>query len=86
MKLLAFVVGSHFSRFISSFLKGRTVTVVIDGVVSDVFRINSMVPQGSVLPPTRLLIFLNDLISITSNPTYYFADDSNICHLYSFDR
>lgn len=85
-KLIAFGVGSHFSRFISSFLKDRTIRVVIDGVFSDEFRINSGVPQGSVLSPTLFLIFLNDLLSITSNPIYSFADDSNICHSYSFDR
>ena len=50
--------------------------MVIDGVFSDEFRINSGVPQDSVLSPTLFLIFL---IFTTSNPIYSFADDSNIC-------
>ena len=36
--------------------------MIIDGVFSDEFRINSGVPQGSVLSPTLFLIFLNDLL------------------------
>ena len=67
-KLLAFGVRSPFSRFISSFLKYRTIRGVIDGVFSDEFSISSGVQQGSVLSPTLFLIFLDDLLPITSNP------------------
>ena len=57
-KLIAFDVGSHFSRFISNFLKDRTIRVVIDGVFSAEFKINSGVTKGSVLYPTLFLFFL----------------------------
>ena len=78
-KLLAFGVGGHFSRFISSFLKHRTVRMVIDGVFSEEFRLSSGVPQSSVLSPTVFLTFLNELLCNTSNPLYSFADDNSIC-------
>ena len=60
--------------------------MVIDGVKSNLKRINAGVPQGSVLSPTLFLIFINDLLSLTANPIYSFADDSTLCHSYSFSR
>jgi len=55
----------------------------IDGVVSDIKRINAGVQQGSVLSPTLFLSFINDFLSLTKNPIYSFADDSTLCHSYS---
>ena len=43
-KLIAFGVVSCFFRFISSFLKDRSIWVVIDEISSDEFRLNSGVP------------------------------------------
>ena len=40
LKLIPFGIGSHFSRFISSFFKDRTIRVIIDGIFSDEFRIS----------------------------------------------
>nr|CAI5829969.1 unnamed protein product [Callosobruchus analis] len=48
------------------------------GCSSDVFPINAGVPQGSVLSPTLLLLYINELLEITSNPVYSFADDSTL--------
>ena len=79
-------MGSNFSRFVSSFLRDRSIRVVIDGVSSDEYMINAGVPQGSVLSPSLFLIFINDLLVQTMNPIYSFADDSNLVHSYSFDR
>lgn len=85
-KVNAFGLGRNFSRFISSFLRDRSIRVVIDGVSSNEYSINAGVPQGSVLSPSLFLIFINDLLDRTTNPIYSFADDSNLCHSYSFDR
>ena len=35
-------------------------------------------PQGSVLSPTLFLLYINELLEITSNPIYSFADDSTL--------
>nr|CAI5860843.1 unnamed protein product [Callosobruchus analis] len=45
---------------------------------SDVFSINAGVPQGSVLSPTLFLLYINEVLEITSNPIYSFADDSTL--------
>ena len=81
-----FGVGNDFSRFISSFLRDRSIRVVVDGVSSDEHRLNAGVPQGSVLSPSLFLIFIDDLLCRTVNPIYSFADDSSLCHSYSFDH
>ena len=85
-KLIAFGVGNDFPRFISSFLRDRSIRVVVDGFSSDEHRLTAGVPQGSVLSPSLFLIFIDDLLGQTSNPIYSFADDSNLCHSYSLDH
>lgn len=85
-KLTAFGVGDTFTRFISSFLRDRSIRVVIDGVSSKEEKLMAGVPQGSVLSPSLFLIFINDLLDRTENPIYSFADDSTLCHSYSFDH
>ena len=85
-KLAAFGVGNNFTRFISSFLRDRTIRVVVDGVSSDEHRLTAGVPQGSVLSPSLFLIFIDDLLGRTVDPIYSFADDSTLCHSYSFDH
>ena len=42
-------------------------------------------PQGSVISSTQFLLFLNDLLCLTTNPIYSFADDSSLCHSYSYN-
>merc|ERR1711895_336117 len=61
-----------------NFLSDRSLSVVVDGSVSSPLSINSGVPQGCVLSPTLFLIFINDLLSVTSNPIHSYADDSNL--------
>jgi len=67
-------------------LKSRKIQVVPDGATSDRLEINAGVPQGSVLSPILFLIYINDLLSATSNPIHGFADDSTLHHSYKFDK
>ena len=83
-KIRCYGVGQTCIQWISDFLCNRSIRVVVDGIASNLYPINAGVPQGSVLSPTLFLIFINDLLSLTSNPIYSFADDSSLCHSYSF--
>jgi len=83
-KCRALGLGRVFLKWIGDFLSNRTIRVLVDGLASDKFELNAGVPQGSVLSPTLFLIFINDLLSLTSNPIHSFADDSTLVASYEF--
>ena len=62
----------------SSFLRGRTQRVLVDGALSDPHPVLSGVPQGTVLGPLFFLIYINDIHKDLSPGTKIslFADDS----------
>ncbi len=84
-KLPSFGVYPSLCSFISSFPSGRSISAVVDGQCSSPKPINSGVPQGSVLSPTLILLFINDL-SVTNCPTHSYAEDSTLHFPTSFDR
>ena len=57
----------------------RKHSVIVDGVSSDVGRVRSGVPQGSVLGPLLFIIAIVDIdASLTSATASSFADDTRI--------
>ncbi len=52
-----------------NFLDQRVIRVVVDGFTSEPHTITVEVAQGSVLSPTLCLIYINDLLETTNNPT-----------------
>jgi len=85
-KCHAIGLGNFFCKWIKNFLSNRSIKVFVDGFASDLYHINSGVAQGSVLSATLFIIFINDLLSITSNPIYSYADDSSLVASYEFSK
>mgnify|MGYP003323128865 FL=1 len=76
-KLKAYGVGSILC-ILESFLKERSLKVVLDGQSSPLFCINAGVPQGSVLGPTLFLVFINDLPDEVLSRIGIYADDTTL--------
>ena len=62
--------------WIAAFLLNRTQFVVLNGTHSTTTPVTSCVPQGSVLGPTRFLLFINDITQVTNSQLRLFADDT----------
>lgn len=78
-KLRHYGINGMLHLWISSFLKGRTQSVVVEGVSSSSVAVESGVPQGTVIGPLLFLLYINDLPNTISSKVRLFADD---CLLY----
>ncbi len=85
-KLPSFGLDPHLVSLIESFLQCRSMAVTIDGAKSDSYSFHYGVPQGSVLSPTFFLIFINNLLNVTSNKLVSFADDCTLFVSSSFEN
>ena len=79
MKLLSMGLCGHLLKWIGNFILVRKHSVIVDGVSSDVGRVRSGVPQGSVFGPLLFIIAIVDIdASLTSATASSFADDTRI--------
>jgi len=80
-KLNHYGVRGNLLSWCQSFLEGRSQSVLVDGMRSWEESVMSGVPQGTVLGPLMLLLYINDLPSRVHDTTrcHLFADD---CLLY----
>ena len=59
-----------------SYLRNRKQRVVINGSYSEYLPIESGVPQGSVLGPLLVRVYINDLEKNINSNIKFFADDT----------
>ena len=53
--------------------------MVLDGQSSQEYQVNAGVPQGSILDPTLLLLYINDLHGDIICDIATYADDTTLC-------
>ncbi len=75
-----FKIDGTLLKFIMNYLKDRKQCVVIGGTQSDLKRVKSGVPQGSILGPLFFVLFINDMSTCISEDTNIalYADDTKI--------
>ena len=69
------IITGHVLKILSDFLKNRNQIAVFNGQYSKWADVNAGVPQGSILEPLLLLVYINDLADGLSLNAQLFADD-----------
>ena len=75
-KLKSYEISSQIFGLIFSFVSNRRFGVVRDGKSSQDYSVNAGVPQGSILGPTLLLLYINDLPAYVICDIAIYADDT----------
>ena len=60
-KLKSYKISGQTFGLISPFLSNRWLRVVLDGKSSQEYPVNSGIPQGSILGPIPVLLYINEL-------------------------
>lgn len=74
-KLIMADFPAYLILLICSYLEDRNMFVMLNNVISKLFRLLAGVPQGSVLGPLLFLIFINDAPKVSKVDESIFADD-----------
>ena len=74
-KLAHYGIKGDIYKWINSWLSQRTQCVVVDGESSELVRVESGVPQGTVLGPLMFLLYINDITNGLTSNIRLFADD-----------
>ena len=73
------VHGTAIDSFSQSYLSNRKQYVQFDNVESDLATLTTDVPQGSILGPLLLLIYMNDINKFSSSfKTILYSDDTTL--------
>ena len=77
-KLEAHGIGGSLLEWIKQWLSNRTQRVRVNGILSELGKVKSGVPQGSVLGPIFFLVYINDIDEGLISKINKFADDSKV--------
>ena len=75
LKLWSYGISCQVFGLTSSFLSNKQLWMVLNGKSWQEYTVNAGVPQGSILVPTLVLLYINDLLDVIYDIAIY-ADDT----------